>query len=343
MNDHSSSSSSPSASEQWHDALRRRLKFEAAFGMSHVRRGRARPVEPWMASHVFPPSTDAPTDAPVSDTGPQETPSPPPSPLVPSPPPAVPASVAPSPSPAPAVSAVPIVAVRETVPDAEAVRDGLERLAAEVAECRACAELVRNRTQTVFADGNPFSPVVFVGEAPGESEDLQGKPFVGPAGKKLTDIIEKGFAAVIAKELGVVDGPPLKRSDVYICNVLKCRPPGNRTPYPDEVERCRGFLRRQLGFVQPLVICALGLPALQRLTGSTSTMGQARGKRFQFVDDPEIIVIPTYHPSYLLRSPSKEMERQNSRKVFEDIIEVAIALRERHATPWWPAASASRQ
>src|SRR5438128_1664454 len=142
-------------------------------------------------------------------------------------------------------------------------RQALQVLAEEVAGCCRCAELVATRTQTVFGDGTAGVDLCFVGEAPGADEDAQGLPFVGAAGQLLNKIIAAcGF----------------KREEVYICNILKCRPPGNRTPLPHEAANCRGFLERQIDLVKPKFICALGGCAASNLLQSTLSIGKMRGK-----------------------------------------------------------------
>lgn len=167
----------------------------------------------------------------------------------------------------------------------------LAQIAAEVAQCECCSELVQNRTQTVFGTGNPNSKLVFLGEAPGADEDKQGVPFVGRAGQLLTDMITKGMK--------------LKREDVYICNILRCRPPGNRNPSPEEAENCRTFLDRTLEIVKPKYICCLGAVAAKNLLHSEESIGKMRGK---VLDYHGIKVICTYHPAYLLRNPSAKAE-----------------------------------
>jgi DNA polymerase len=162
----------------------------------------------------------------------------------------------------------------------------LETLAQAVAVCTRCTELAATRKQTVFADGNPKARLVFLGEAPGADEDAQGKPFVGRAGKLLTDMIERGMK--------------LPRRDVYIMNVLKCRPPGNRNPLPHEARNCRPYLLRQLELVAPEFICCLGAVAAQNLLETTQSIGKLRGR---FHDWRGIQVLCTYHPAYLLRNP----------------------------------------
>ena len=169
-----------------------------------------------------------------------------------------------------------------------------------VAACTAC-DLARTRTQTVFADGPGSADgpergtrptrVLFVGEAPGQHEDEQGVPFVGRAGQLLTDIIEKGMG--------------LRRDEVTIANVLKCRPPGNRDPSSEEKALCTPFLDRQIELVDPEVIIPLGLHATQHLLSSTSSMGRLRGRVHDLGGRK---VVPTYHPAFLLRSPSMKKE-----------------------------------
>ncbi|MEK6248599.1 MAG: uracil-DNA glycosylase, partial [Planctomycetales bacterium] len=148
--------------------------------------------------------------------------------------------------------------------------DSLPVIAEEVAACTRCPELVENRTQTVFGTGNPHARLCFLGEAPGADEDKQGEPFVGRAGKLLTDIIEKGMN--------------LRREDVYILNILKCRPPGNRNPTPDEAKNCSGFLDRQLALLQPEFICCLGAVAAQNLLETTTPIGKLRGQLHSYGD-----------------------------------------------------------
>lgn len=161
----------------------------------------------------------------------------------------------------------------------------------EVAACTRCRELAETRTQTVFGVGNPNARLCFFGEAPGADEDRQGEPFVGRAGKLLNDIINKGMG--------------LERSDVYILNVLKCRPPGNRNPNPDEAANCRGFFERQLETIGPEFICCLGSIAAQTLLETTVAVGKLRGKLHDWRGRK---VVVTYHPAYLLRNPSAKKD-----------------------------------
>ena len=167
----------------------------------------------------------------------------------------------------------------------------LQYLANEVAGCTRCKDLADSRKQTVFGVGNPEATLVFLGEAPGADEDKQGEPFVGRAGQLLTDIITKGMK--------------IRREDVYICNILRCRPPGNRNPLPDEAAHCRPFLNRTLEIIQPKFICCLGAVAAKNLLASEQTIGALRGK---VLDYNGIKVICTYHPAYLLRNPSAKKD-----------------------------------
>ncbi len=162
----------------------------------------------------------------------------------------------------------------------------LAEVARDVAACTRCAELVRNRTQTVFGVGNPYARLVFCGEAPGADEDRQGEPFVGRAGQLLNDIIVKGMK--------------MRREDVYILNILRCRPPGNRNPLPVEAAACREYLDRQLAIIQPEFICCLGAVAAQNLLQTDTTIGRLRGR---VLDYNGIKVVCTYHPAYVLRNP----------------------------------------
>ena len=196
--------------------------------------------------------------------------------------------------------AVPAEAVASASGDAAAQE--LAALEAEVRICEQCG-LWKTRTQTVFGQGNPHADLVFVGEAPGGEEDRQGIPFVGRAGQLLTDIIVKGMK--------------LRREDVYICNVLKCRPPENRDPDPEEVHHCEPYLLRQLELIQPKVICALGRHAAQTLLKTKETTGHLRNRWHNYHGIPLRV---TYHPAYLLRSPSEK------RKTWEDIQEVMKVL-----------------
>jgi uracil-DNA glycosylase family 4 len=170
----------------------------------------------------------------------------------------------------------------------------LKKVFQEMANCQLC-QLAKTRHSLVFGDGNPNAQIVFVGEAPGADEDKHGLPFVGRAGQLLTDII---------KAMG------LKRKDVYICNILKCRPPGNRNPLPNEIGLCEPFLKKQLQIISPQVICALGTFAAQTLLKTDIPITMLRGR---FHSYEGIKLMPTYHPAYLLRNPSAK------KLVWEDV------------------------
>jgi len=162
----------------------------------------------------------------------------------------------------------------------------LASLASTVAGCTRCPELARTRTQTVFGVGNPMAEVMFIGEAPGADEDKQGEPFVGRAGKLLNRIIEAcGW----------------QREELYICNILRCRPPGNRNPTPIEAGNCREYLDGQIEAVNPKYIVCWGTIAAQNLLGNNTPIGRMRGKLYEYGRSK---VLCTYHPSYLLRNPS---------------------------------------
>lgn len=170
-----------------------------------------------------------------------------------------------------------------------AERETLEDILAEVRTCRRCA-LCSGRSNVVFGVGNPRARLLFVGEGPGVEEDRQGEPFVGAAGKRLTRWINRiGFA----------------REDVYIANIVKCRPPDNRTPLPEEATACLPYLRRQIRAIRPEVICTLGGVALNFLLGNNERITRARG-RWRDLDG--IPLLPTYHPAYILRNATKEHE-----------------------------------
>lgn len=177
----------------------------------------------------------------------------------------------------------------------EQKRDGLSQLAEIVAGCRRCAELADSRRQTVFGVGNPDADIMFIGEAPGADEDRQGEPFVGAAGQLLNKIIT---------------ACGLTREEIYICNILRCRPPGNRNPTPQEAANCREFLDGQIQIIQPRYIVCWGTVAAQNLLGETASVGRLRGR---FLSYNGIKVLCTYHPSYLLRTPSAK------KKVWEDM------------------------
>jgi DNA polymerase len=174
------------------------------------------------------------------------------------------------------------------------VEESLDAISADLKGCKRC-KLSPARTNLVFGSGNPHAELMFVGEAPGADEDAQGLPFVGRAGQLLTRIIES---------IG------MRREDVYICNILKCRPPGNRNPEPDEIGACEQFLFRQIAAVKPKVICALGAFGAQTIFRTTEPISRLRG---QLINYRGAKLIATFHPAYLLRNPYEK------RKVWEDM------------------------
>jgi len=192
------------------------------------------------------------------------------------------------------------------VPEIDAsssVSEDLPAIRAHLGDCTRCKLHAQGRTQIVFGVGNPQAQLMFVGEAPGADEDIQGEPFVGRAGQLLTKIIQS---------IG------LERSDVYIANVIKCRPPGNRNPEPDEVAQCRPFLFRQIDTIRPRVIVALGTHAAHALLEVDTPISRLRGTVQPFRHGASLI--PTFHPAYLLRSPEKK------RDVWEDMKKVRELL-----------------
>jgi uracil-DNA glycosylase family 4 len=178
----------------------------------------------------------------------------------------------------------------------------LDELRTAIADCRRC-KLWPGRTHLVFGVGNPNAKLMFIGEGPGRDEDLQGEPFVGRAGQLLTDIITKGMG--------------LRREDVYIANVVKCRPPDNRNPEPDEVASCEPFLKRQIDLVRPEIIVALGKFAVQTLLQSKVPITRLRGNWHTYHG---IKLMPTFHPAYLLRNPGdKKLVWEDIKKVIQEM------------------------
>ena len=217
-------------------------------------------------------------------------------------------SAAPAPGPAPVVETRPPSPKPAAPAGSKAAR--LDALRGPVLACMKCAHLAKSRTQVVFGVGNPDAQVLFVGEAPGEDEDLQGEPFVGKAGQLLTKIIvAMGFS----------------REDVYIANVLKCRPDvpagttGNRKPKPEEMQTCLPYLRQQIDIIQPRALVALGATAMEGLLGAKEPMASLRGRWHDFHGIP---LMATYHPAYLLRNQSLTEKR----KVWEDMLLVLERL-----------------
>ncbi|MFV2073660.1 MAG: uracil-DNA glycosylase family protein [Thermoanaerobaculales bacterium] len=182
--------------------------------------------------------------------------------------------------------------------------DDLVALAASVEGCSRC-RLSEQRRTVVFGEGHPNALLMFIGEGPGVEEDRTGRPFVGQAGQLLDEMIfAMGF----------------DRAQVYIANVVKCRPPGNRDPQEDEIEACSAFLDRQVGLIAPRVIVALGKPASQRLTGTNKSMGAMRGRWSSYRGTP---LMPIFHPAYLLRTPTAK------REVWKDLKQVMQKLEAR--------------
>jgi uracil-DNA glycosylase family 4 len=193
--------------------------------------------------------------------------------------------------------------VREPLsPELQGRQNELDKIAAVVKECRKC-RLCEGRQQTVFASGRAGAELMFIGEGPGAEEDRQGVPFVGRAGELLTKIVQ-------AIDLG--------REDVYIANIVKCRPPGNRDPAPEEVAACRNYLERQIELVGPKVLVALGRIAAQTLLGTDTPIGRMRGQWFSWANVPLMV---TYHPAALLRNPALK------RPTWDDMREVRERLR----------------
>jgi uracil-DNA glycosylase family 4 len=230
-------------------------------------------------------------------------------------------SAASAPPPAPAVSstAEPRLDMKEPQPEDDdhdlgpRGAAGLTLVREELGDCQRC-KLAPSRQNLVFGVGNPEARLVFVGEAPGADEDAQGEPFVGKAGQLLTKMIEAmGYA----------------RGDVYICNVLKCRPPGNRNPEPDEVAACEPFLKKQLGAIRPRMIVALGKFAVQCLLRDDAPISRLRGSFRTYEGIP---LMPTFHPAYLLRDPSKK------KLAWDDLKAVNAALAKVGITPPNPPA-----
>jgi uracil-DNA glycosylase family 4 len=192
----------------------------------------------------------------------------------------------------------PVASVLPVLPSLEPENDTLIAISEDIGDCKRC-RLHEGRNRIVFGTGSDQARLVFVGEGPGADEDAQGKPFVGRAGQLLTQMIEG-----TAKKEGI----PITRDDVYICNVVKCRPPENRTPLPDEMEICGQFLSRQLQSIRPKAICALGSTAAKALLGTKDGVTRLRGKWHKWRDIP---VMVTYHPSYLLRPYNQDAKRES--------------------------------
>lgn len=190
----------------------------------------------------------------------------------------------------------------------------LSAAAAEVARCTRCPHLAATRTQTVFGCGSPAARLMFIGEAPGADEDRQGIPFVGRAGQLLTDMITKGMG--------------LRREDVYIANVLKCRPPDNRTPTLEEAARCSSYLEHQIDVVRPEFLCLLGKSAAMGVLGvdASTSLGRLRGRWHRYRG---IRTLVTYHPSYLLRTPAAKKDAWEDLQILMKEMGLAVPARKR--------------
>jgi DNA polymerase len=273
--------------------FRQRLEMLARAGVDRIpaptlppppapRRPSARPAGPESVSAIE--ATSPPAAA--------EPPRRPAAPATPTPTPPAPAAATRPPAPAATASPARVSSLFGEEPLATPPVDPTERpaqlaaLAAEVAVCRLCPHLADSRTQTVFGSGSPTARLLFIGEAPGADEDRTGQPFVGRAGQLLTDMITKGMG--------------LTRDQVYIANILKSRPPGNRDPQPDEIAHCLPYLERQLAIIRPGFLCLLGRIAAQTLLETALPMGRLRGRWHRYRGIPAVV---TYHPAYLLRNP----------------------------------------
>ncbi len=191
-------------------------------------------------------------------------------------------------------------------PTGKTGKAGLDIIQTEMGDCTLC-KLSKDRKTIVFGSGNPEADLMFIGEGPGADEDEQGLPFVGRAGKKLTEIIEKGMKLS-------------RQDDTYICNIVKCRPPGNRDPEKEEIEACKPFLHKQVQAVRPKVIVALGKPAATTLLGRNVAITKERGNWHEFEGVPLML---TLHPAYLLRAYTLE----NRQAVMDDMTQVLEALK----------------
>lgn len=221
-----------------------------------------------------------------------------------------PRSVSPRPDsarpPVPAPTAKPVFPESSDIAATELDLPGWDELQARVAECRACPDLVRNRNRTVFGVGDRQAQLMIIGEAPGVDEDRQGEPFVGRAGQLLNRMLQ-------------AIGCP--REQVFIANILKCRPPGNRDPHQDEAQRCEPFLLRQVELVAPKAILSVGRISAQNLLKTGAAVGRLRG-RLHYFGERRIPLVVTYHPAYLLRSPEQKA------KAWDDLQLVYRALHE---------------
>ena len=247
-----------------------------------------------------PAAVEALPKAAVAQPAPEPSPRPVPMPVQAAIPPPPPKPAAP-PVPSPAVIQPPVASFSlfEATPAPRSGPETLEQVRQDLGDCRRC-KLAPTRKTIVFGEGNPHAELVFIGEGPGADEDEQGLPFVGRAGKLLNRMMQT---------VG------LKREDVYICNVVKCRPPMNRTPEKDEVDACSPFLYRQIEAIKPRLICCLGAPAVRTVLGIKEGITKIRG---QFYDFGSCKALATVHPAYVLRNPREEkILREDFEKIRE--------------------------
>jgi len=277
-----------------------RLEFYRELGIDEFYVRRSEPVKVQVNSERRPsegnPATKTVAARKDAETGPRpskikfgETPVPPLSPA------AVPAQAA-----APAGPVARSMSLFESPSPAKAPPENetLEQIREDLGDCHRC-RLAAGRNKIVFGQGNPQAELVFVGEGPGADEDAQGLPFVGRAGRLLNRMIELAG---------------MKREEVYICNIVKCRPPGNRTPLPDEIEMCSPFLLRQIRTINPRLVCCLGAPAVKTLLGVKEGITKIRGQLYDFQGTK---ALPTFHPAYILRNPREE---KTLREDFQKIV-----------------------
>lgn len=210
-----------------------------------------------------------------------------PEPRIPTPQPRVPSPESRAPAPEPRVARAQALSLFEAPPPPRREHETLEEIRQDLGDCQRC-RLAQGRKTIVFGQGNPKAGLVFVGEGPGADEDEQGLPFVGRAGQLLNRMIQ--FVG-------------MKREEVYICNIVKCRPPGNRTPEKDEVDACSPFLLRQIEAIRPRLVCCLGAPAMKTLLGIKEGITRVRGQFFDYAGAKAFVA---YHPAYILRNPREE-------------------------------------
>lgn len=297
------------------------LRFQQEMGIDAVRIDVKRlglQPEPRRASGPARPAARAPLPTPPPAAAAPRPITPPPAPAAPAPARTL-KDLAPSPLAMPSKKVTPPISVTPASwPEDAEPNDAAARLRIiqdEIGpDCRRCKLHSLGRKQVVFGVGNPQAELVFVGEGPGADEDEQGVPFVGRAGKLLTDMIQKGMG--------------LRREDVYICNVVKCRPPGNRTPEADECATCSPFMRRQIRAIRPRIICALGAVAAQNLMPYKGSLVSVRGRIHDIdVDGYPAKLVITYHPAYLLRDPLQKKETWKDLQMIMQYLGIPIPRR----------------